>query len=72
MGEVEVFERLAKNVKWFDTFTSALDTGLITLTVITGGDSMAEFVIDSGLPVRNALSETSATPNHKNSLKHLP
>ena len=32
---------------------------------------MAEFVIDSGLPVRNALSETSATPNHKNFLRHL-
>ena len=49
-----------------------LDTGLITLTVITGDDSIAEFVIGSGLPARNALSETSATANHKTSLKHLP
>ena len=72
LGEVEVCVRLAKNVKWFNTITSVLDAGLLTLTVITGDDSMAEFVIDSGLPVRNALSETSATANHKNSLKYLP
>ena len=72
LSEVEFCERLAKNVKWFNAFTSVLDTGLITLTVITGNDSIAEFVIGSGLPVRNALSETSATANHKNSLKHLP
>lgn len=72
VGEVEVCEMLAKNVKRFKTLPNVLYTGLIALTSITEGDSIAEFVTDSGLPVTAALSKTSATANHKNSFKHLP
>ena len=72
LGEVEVCERLAKNVKRFNTFPNVLYTGLTALTAITGDDSIAEFVTDSGLNVTAALSKTSATASHKNSLNHLP
>ena len=72
LGEVGVCERLAKNVKRFKTFPNVLYTGPTALAAITGDDSIAEFVTDSGLNVTAALSKTSATANHKNSLKHLP
>lgn len=72
VGEVEVCERLAKNVKRFKTFPNVPHTGLIALTSITEGDSIAEFVTDSGLHVTAALSKTSATANHENSFKRLP
>ena len=52
-------EDLAKKVKQFDATTSIVDTGLITSTVITGGVSIAAFVIGVGLLVGTALNGTS-------------
>ena len=42
----------------FDTITSMLDTGLITLTVITRGASSAAFASAAGLPVGITLFGT--------------
>lgn len=44
--------------KQFNTITSMLDTGLITLTVITGGPSSAGFASAAGLPVGITLFGT--------------
>ena len=46
-------------MKQFDTTTSIVDTGLITSTVITGGVSIAAFVIGVGPLVGTALNGTS-------------
>ena len=59
LDEIEVRERLAKKMKRFNTFTSIVDTGLITSTVITGGVSIAALSSGVGLPVGIALSGTS-------------
>ena len=55
----EVREQIAKKMKWFNTITGIMDTGLITSTVITGGISTAAFASGVGLPVGIALSGTS-------------
>ena len=59
LDEIEVCERLAKKMKRFNTITGIVDTGLITLTVITGGISIAAFASGVGLPVGITLSGTS-------------
>ena len=46
-------------MKRFNTTTVIVDTGLITLKVITEGISIAAFASDFGLPVGIALSGTS-------------
>ena len=46
-------------MKWFNTITGVVDTGLIASKVITGGISIVPFTSGAGLPVANALSETS-------------
>ena len=50
---------LPKKMKQFNTITGIIDTGLITLMVITGGISIAAFASGVGLPVGIALSGTS-------------
>ena len=57
--EIEVRDRIAKEMKWFNTITDIVDTGLITLTAITGGISIAAFASGVGLLVGVALSGTS-------------
>ena len=59
LDEIEVRERLAKQMKRFNTITDIIDTGLITSTVITGGISIAAFASGLGLPVSITLSGTS-------------
>ena len=59
LNEIEVREKTAKKMKRFNTITGIVDTGLITLTVITGGISIAAFASGVGLPVGIALSGTS-------------
>ena len=59
LDEIEVRDRIAKEMKWFNTITDIVDTGLITLTAITGGISIAAFASGVGLPVGVALSGTS-------------
>ena len=39
LNEIEVRERIAKEMKRFNTITGIVDTGLITSTVIIGGIS---------------------------------
>ena len=51
--------KLPKKMKRFSTVTGTADTGLITMTVITGGISIAAFASGVGLPVGIALSVTS-------------
>ena len=51
---------MPKKKKRFNTITGIVDTGLIKLTVITGGISIAAFASGVGLPVVGiALSGTS-------------
>ena len=59
LNEIEVCERIAKNMKRFNTITGIVDTGLITSTVITGGISIAAFTSGVDLPVGILLSGTS-------------
>ena len=59
LNEIEVCEQIAKKIKRFNTITGIVDTSLITLTVITGGISIAAFASGIGLPVGTALSGTS-------------
>ena len=59
LNEIEVREQTAKKIKRFSTITGIVDTGRITLTVITGGISIAAFASAVGLPVGIALSGTS-------------
>ena len=59
LNEIEVREQTAKKIKRFSTITGIVDTGRITLTVITGGISIAAFASAVGLPVRIALNGTS-------------
>ena len=57
--EIEVCERLAKNMKRFNAITSIVDIGLITSTLITGGVSITAFASGVALPVGIAISGTS-------------
>ena len=59
LDEIEVHEQIAKKMKQFKTITGIEDTGLITSTVITGGNSIAAFASGVGLPLSIALSGTS-------------
>ena len=59
ISEIEVREKIAQKMKWFNTTTGIIDTGLITSTVITGVISIAAFASSVGLPVEIALSGTS-------------
>ena len=77
LDEIEVCERIAKKMKRFNTITCITDTGLITLTVITGRISITPLAGVVGLPVGIALSGTSlllslATFIIRKSLKPLP
>ena len=61
-------------MKRFNTITGIIDTGLVTLTVITGGISIAVFASRVGLPVGIALDGTSCffllqLSSHENLLK---
>ena len=51
LNEIEVREQSAKRMKWFNAITGIIDTGLITSTVITGGNSIAAFASGVGLPI---------------------
>ena len=67
---------LPNKMKRFNTIAGITDTGLITLTVITGGISVAAFSSGVGLPIGIALSGTSlllslATAITQKSLKPL-
>ena len=59
LDEFEARERLAKKMKRLNTIIGIVDTGLITLTVITGGISIAAFASGIGLSVGITLSGTS-------------
>ena len=59
LDEIEVRDWIAKEMKWFNTITDIVDTGLITLTAIIGGISIAAFASGVDLPVGVALSRTS-------------
>ena len=59
LDEIEVRERSAKKMKWFNTITGIVNTGLITSTVITGGTSIAAFASGVGLLIDISLSGTS-------------
>ena len=59
LEETDVCEQIAKKMKQFNMITGIVDTGLITLTVIIGGISIAAFASGVGLPVGISLSETS-------------
>ena len=59
LNEIEVREQIAKTMKRFNTITGIVDTGLVTSSVITGGNSIAAFASGIGLPVGIALSGTS-------------
>ena len=59
LNEIQVREQIAKKIKRFDTITGIVDTGLITLTVITGGISIAALASGVGLPVGITLGSTS-------------
>ena len=59
LNEIEVREQNAKRMENRNTITGIVDTGLITLTVITEGISIAAFARSVGLPVGIALSGTS-------------
>ena len=77
LDEIEVCERIAKKMKRFNTVIGIVDTGLITLTVITGGISIAAFASGVHLPIGIALSGTSlllslSTVITRKSFKPLP
>ena len=59
LDNIEGREGTAKKMKPLNTITGIVDTGLITLTVITGGISIAAFSSGVGLPVGIALGGTS-------------
>ena len=58
LDEIDVRERIAKKMKRFNMITGIVNTGLITLTVISGGISIAAFATGVGLSVGIALSGT--------------
>ena len=58
LDEINVRERIAKKMKWFNTIKGIVDTGLITSTVITGEISIVAFASGVGLPVGIALNGT--------------
>ena len=55
-NEIEFHEQTAKKIKRFNAITDIIDTGLITLVVITGRISTAAFASVVGLPVGVAFS----------------
>ena len=57
--EAYLLKFVPKKMKWFNTITGIVDTGLIISTVITGGISIAAFASGVGLPVGIALSGAS-------------
>ena len=59
LDKIEVHEKLAKNMKRFNTVARVMDGGLITSTVITKRVSIAAFASDIGRSVGIALSGTS-------------
>ena len=59
LEETDVCEQIAKKMKQFNIITGIVDTGLITLTAIIGGISIAAFASGVGLHVGISLSETS-------------
>ena len=59
LNEIEVRQQMVKKMKWFNTITGIVDTGLITSTVITGGISIAALASGIRLPVGIALGGTS-------------
>ena len=73
--EVDVCDRIAKKMKGFNTITSLIDTGLITLTIITRYVSIVTFASSAYLPVGITLSGTCLLfllqhHLHKNPLKY--
>ena len=59
LDEIEVSERLAKEMKLLNTITSIGDADLLTPRVITGGFSIATFASCVGLTIAIALGGTS-------------
>ena len=59
LNEIEVRKQMAKKMKRFNTITGIVDRGLITLTVITGGISIAALASGIGLPIGIALGGNS-------------
>ena len=59
IDEIEVRELIGKKMKRFNTITGIVETGVITLTVTTGGIYIAAFASGVGLPVGIALIGTS-------------
>ena len=59
LDEIEVRERLAKNMKRFNARPNYISSGLITSAVIIGEISIAAFARDAGLPVGITLRGTS-------------
>ena len=49
--------KVAKKINWFSTIAGLIDTCLITLTVITGGVSIARVGNGVGIPVVIALKQ---------------
>ena len=58
LDEIEFRERIVKKKKQFNAITGTVDTGIITSTVITGGNSIAAFASGVGLTVGISLSGT--------------
>ena len=56
LDEIEVRKGLGKKMKLFNIITSMVDTGLIRLTVVTGGVSIAAFGSDAELSVGITLA----------------
>ena len=59
LSEVKVRKQMAKKMKRFNTITGIVDRGLITLTVITGGISIAALASGVWLPIGIALGGNS-------------
>ena len=59
LNEIEVRKQMAKKMKRFNTITGIVDRGLITLTVITGGISIAALASGVGLRIGIALGGNS-------------
>ena len=59
LDEIEVRERLAKNMKRFNARPNYISSGLITSAVIIGEISIAAFARGAGLPVGITLRGTS-------------
>ena len=64
LDETEVCKRLAKKMKLLNIVRRVVEIGLVTLTVITAGASIAAFTSGVGLSFGIALSKTSLTFSH--------